>query len=203
MTIPTFLLLAVLCCLAPLAVNAQPMVVLGGGQKAQQCFMNAELAAQNLPGIGKNMLEPCDYTLEFSKLGKQDRAATFANRGIIHAAVNDFDAAMADYEAAIAMSSTAPEFYINRGNAFFMMREYANALDDYELSIELGIRQLHFVHYNMGMVFERLGNDEVAEKEYLLALEFSPGWKLAEDKLSIVRARIAEEAVPSQQELQQ
>lgn len=178
---------------------AQPMVVLGGGQKAQECFMNAELAARNLPGVGRGLLEPCDYTLEYSKLNLRDRAATYANRGIVHAALEDFDAAMADYEDALSINPSAPEFYVNRGNTLFMLREYASALDDYEMSIELGLKQLHFAHYNMGMVYERLNNDAAAEREYLEALRLDPDWTMAENKLLVVRERMAEEAVSAQQ----
>ena len=184
--------------LLPAVPQAQPMVVLGGGQKAQECFMNAEMAARNLPGVGRSLLEACDYTLKYSNISLQDRAATLANRGIVHAAMNDYDAAMIDYNNAIDIRPDAPEFYINRGNSFFMMREYAQALEDYEESLRLGLKQVHFAHYNMGMVFERLGNDQVAEREYLLALEIEPDWDLPQTRLQIVRARMSEDAGPSQ-----
>lgn len=186
--------LAVLFCLLPGFLHAQPMMVLGGGQKAQECFMNAEMAARNLPGVGRSLLDACDYTLEYSKLNIRDRAATFANRGIVYAAMSDFDAAMADYNQAISMRPAEPEFYINRGNSYFMMREYTQALDDYEESLRLGLKQLHFAHYNMGMVYERLGNDQVAEREYQTALDNEPEWPLASNRLQIVRARMAEDA---------
>ena len=192
-------LLVACSCILPATLSAQPMVVLGGGQKAQECFMNAEMAARNLPGVGRGLLEACDYTLEFaSKLSMKDRAATLANRGIVHAAMGNFDNAMDDYEAAIAIRPSAPEFYINRGNSFFMLRDYSSALEDYEYSIELGIKQLHFAHYNMGMTFERLGNDIAAEREYLLALELEPAWEMAETKLARVRQRMAEDVAAEQ-----
>jgi len=187
-------ILFVMGCLVPTVLHAQAMVVLGGGQKAQECYMNAEMAARNLPGVGRSLLEACDYTLEFSnRLTLEDRAATLANRGIVHAAISNFDEAMADYNAAIAMRPSAPEFYINRGNSYFMMRDYTRALNDYEESLKLGLKQLHFAHYNMGMTFERLGNDPVAEREYLLALEYEPGWFMASDRLQIVRHRMSED----------
>jgi len=184
-------LIAFFCLLSP-AIIAQPISVLGGGQKAQECFMNAEIAAQNLVEIGKDLLESCDYALMYSNLSLKDQAATYANRGIVHAAMNDFDSAMDDYEAAIKMKPLSPEFYVNRGNSYFMTRDYAKALDDYELSIKMGIRQLHFVHYNMGMVFEKLGSEESAESEYQLAMEINPGWDLPETRLVMMKQRMAE-----------
>ena len=196
--------LRILCtfiCLVPGMLFAQAMVVLGGGQKAQECYMNAEMAARNLPGVGKGLLDACDYTLEYSnRLTLEDRAATLANRGIVHAAMSNFDLAMDDYNTAIGMRPSAPEFYINRGNSFFMMREYTQALDDYDESLRLGLKQEHFAHYNMGMVFERLGNDEVAEREYQLVLELEPEWTLARNRLLVVQARMQEDAVRAAQE---
>lgn len=179
---------------------AQPMVVLGGGQKAQECFMNAEMAAQNLPGVGRTLLEPCTYTLEYSTINMQDRAATLANRGIVYAALNNYDAAMADYNAAIKIRPSAPEFYINRGNSFFMIREFASAMEDYELSLELGLKQAHFAHYNMGMVYERLGNDSAAEAAYAQAVAIQPDWVMANDKLAMIRQRLAEDAASAAQQ---
>jgi len=173
---------------------AQPMVVFGGGQKAQDCFINAGIAAGDMPGVGKSLLEPCDYALEYLSLGLRDRAATLGNRGIIHAALSDFDAALADYDTAIALRPGIPEFYNNRGNSLFMTREYARALDDYRLSLELGIEQRHFVHFNMGLTFERLGDDAAAEQAYLQALEYDSGWAKAEEKLVLLRQRMAESA---------
>ncbi len=51
----------------------------------------------------------------------------------------------------------------------------------------------------MGMVYERLGNDAQAEREYLQALEFDPDWNFPADRLAIVRQRMAEDAAARQQ----
>ncbi|MGD8340007.1 MAG: tetratricopeptide repeat protein [Gammaproteobacteria bacterium] len=175
-------------------VVAQPMVVLGGGQKAQDCFTNAEIAAGDVPVSSRSLLEPCDYALEHLAMSPRDTAATLANRGIVHAALSDFDAALSDYEAAIELGPSTPEFYINRGNSFFMLREYGKALDDYDLSLELGIEQRHFAYFNKGLTLERLGNDPAAEQAYLQALESLAGWTKPEEKLDRVRQRMAEAA---------
>ncbi len=166
------------------------MMVMGGNQKAQQCFMNAELAAQSRASIGNSLLEPCDYSLEYGSLSFRDRSATFANRGIVHAALGKFDEAMKDYDDAMAIRPGAPENYINRGNAFFLQREYANALDDYEKSLRLGLKQQQAAHYNMGLTFERLGDDVAAEREYLRARDLDEDWALPVSRLEIVRERL-------------
>jgi tetratricopeptide (TPR) repeat protein len=189
-----FRFLLSLSLLWPSALLAQPMVVFGGGEKAQECFVNAGIAAGDLPGISESLLEPCNYTLEYLSLGLKDRAATLANRGIVHAALSDFIAALDDHNAAIALEPSMPELYNNRGNSFFMTREYGKALDDYSLSLELGIEQRHFAYFNMGLTFERLGDDLAAEQAYLQALEFNANWEIPEARLVLLRQRMAEAA---------
>ena len=60
------------------------------------------------------------------------------------------------------------------------------ALEDYEASLALGINQLHFVRYNMGMTYDNLGNLDLAEEQLKLALMIEPGWDLAEERLERV-----------------
>ena len=173
---------------------AQALTVMGGDAWANSCYENAEYATNNSPLASRSLLEPCDSSLEYGTLSLADRAATFANRGIIQAATKNISAAMADYEKAVSISPEKPEIYVNRGNAYFLNMDYAIALADYEHSLELGIRQIHFVRYNMGMAYEKLGNDDVAESQFRKALEIEPGWELVEERLDRLLQRRAEDA---------
>lgn len=168
------------------------LTVLGGDAWAQECFDNAEYVAKKMPIITRILLEPCDSTLDYGTLSLADRAATYSNRGIIYSGNEDFYSAMANYAKALGVRPEAPEIYVNRGNAYFLNRDYIMALDGYEYSIELGIRQLHFVRYNMGMTFEKIGNDDEAENQFRVALELEPGWELVEKQLERLLERRAE-----------
>ena len=179
--------------LAP-AVMAQALSVFGGDSKAQACFDNAEYAAKNFPIISRSLLEPCDYSLNYGTLSLKDRAATYSNRGIIRAANEDISSAMADYARAMAISPGTPEIYVNRGNAYFLDRDFAMALEDYEYSVELGIRQLEIVRYNMGMAYENLGNLDLAEAQYRAALDMVPDWELVQARLARLLEKRAEAA---------
>ena len=172
--------------------SAQALSVFGGDSRAKACFDNAEYAAKNMPIINRAMLEPCDYALQLGTLSLKDRAATYSNRGIIFAANERMESAMSDYAKAMAISPDTPEIYVNRGNAYFMDRNFAMALDDYDHSVALGIRELHIVRYNMGMALENIGNLQEAEQQFISALELQPGWELVEDRLVRLRAKIAE-----------
>lgn len=138
------------------------------------------------PIVSRALLEPCDSALDYGTLSLADRAATYSNRGIIRAASKEITQAMLDYEKAMSIRPETPEIYVNRGNAYFLNRDYAMALEDYEASLALGINQLHFVRYNMGMTYDNLGNLDLAEEQLKLALMIEPGWDLAEERLERV-----------------
>lgn len=186
-------LLIFLLLISPSLAYAQALSVLGGDSKARSCFDNAGLAARDMTIISEGMLEPCDYALDYVTLNLKDRAATYANRGIIHAANEDIDSAMADYEKALVISPNTPEIFVNRGNAYFLNRNFVMALDDYQYSVELGIRQLHIVRYNMGMALENIGNLDAAEQQFISALELQPGWELVESRLARLREKQSEQ----------
>lgn len=175
-----FLLLTLL----PFSAVGQALAVLGGDAWAQACFDNAEYAAVNMPIVSRSLIEPCDKALDYGTLSLADRAATYANRGIIKAAINDIDSAMADYRKAMNFRPESAEIFVNRGNAYFLEKEFALALADYERSIELGIRKIQVVRYNMGMAYEQLGNYEVAESQFRMALDIEPGWEVVEKRLA-------------------
>ena len=181
--IPKRLLLVPAGLLFAQTLMGQALFVFGGDSKAQACFDNAEYAAKNMPIVNKGMLEPCDYALDFGTLSLKDRAATYCNRGIIHAANENIESAMSDYSKALAISPNTPEIFVNRGNAHFMDRNFAMALENYDHSVVLGIDELHVVRYNMGMALENIGNLEAAEEQFLATLELQQGWELVENRL--------------------
>ena len=178
------LLLILLPILLPLSAAGQALSVLGGDAWAQACYDNAEFAAKNFPVVSRSLLEPCDSALDYGTLSLTDRAATYANRGIIKAATDDLDSAMSDYAKAMTFRPESAEIYVNRGNAYFLEKDFAMALADYEESIALGLRELEIVRYNMGMAYEQLGNYRQAESEFRAALEQQPGWELVEKRLA-------------------
>jgi|APSaa5957512535_1039671.scaffolds.fasta_scaffold84763_2 tetratricopeptide (TPR) repeat protein len=189
---PPYRTFLVLFLFLPNVSLGQALTVLGGDAWATECFDNAEYVARNMPVISRGLLEPCDSALDYGTLSLADRAATYSNRGIIHTANENIDSAMADFAKATGFRPETAEIYVNRGNAYFLNRDYIMALDDYEYSIELGIRQLHIVRYNIGMTFEKIGNDEEAENQFRVALELEPGWELVEKRLERLLERRAE-----------
>ncbi len=182
--------LAVALCLAPLALSAQSMTVIGGEATAQECFRAATLAAQlNIASHGD--LESCTFALDHAHLRIHDRAATYLNRGIVNAAIGEFDAAKKDYERARRLAPEHGEIYVNRGNIFFLGQVYDKAVREYTHALELDIAKKHVAHFNRALAYEKLGEFGKAESDYLTALELAPEWEAAKTKLSRLREKQA------------
>ena len=167
---------------------AQAMTVFGGSGMARDCFMSAKMAS-TLTVMTRGSLDACDYVLEHGEMSVRDRAATYVNRGIIKAALEDYEDAIKDYETAIKMKPEFAETYVNRGNVFFMGHAYGRAIDDYSKAVELKLDKLYIAHLNRGMAYERIGDRANAESDYRRALELYPDWKLARDKLDKLLAK--------------
>ena len=185
--------------LTALQINAQALYVFGGDSKAEACFENARIASKISPG-NRSMLEPCDYALDYSSLNLKDRAATFSNKGIILMSLGKYPESLMNHEKAVTLQPERPEIYVNRGNSYFFNRDYIMALDDYETARGLNVPQLHFVHFNMGLVLERMGKNQQAEAEYLEALEIEPGWDIAVNRLAFLREKMAEKKLTNENE---
>ena len=176
--------------LAPLSVSAQSMTVIGGEATAQECYRSATLAAQlNIASRGD--LESCAYALKHAPLDIHDRAATFLNRGIINAAMGEFEDAKKDYEKARRLAPEHGEIYVNRGNIFFLGQVYDKAVMEYTHALELDIAKKHIAHFNRALAYEKLGEFDKAETDYLTALELAPEWEAAKTKLTLLREKQA------------
>ena len=76
------------------------------------------------------------------------------NRGNSKAAVGDLDGAVEDYTQATEQNPERPGYYYNRGNAYFDLYRFSEAVGDYDKAIGSG--STHAV-YNKGMALLSLG----------------------------------------------
>ena len=188
-------ILATLLLLANLpasAVFAQAMTVVGGSQKAANCYREAQMRDHNL--VTHFSLEDCHYALEYVSLNRRDRMATLTNRGILYLALEQPAEALEDFEAAVAIDPDKGEIYVNRGNAWFMSGDLNKAIENYLTAAELGIEQQHLIHLNLGIAYERQRSYRMAETAYEEALALSPQWPLAINNLAALREKMAAEA---------
>lgn len=176
---------------------SQPMmehlVVVGGGTYGADCYEASSAALQFGVGDREGILS-CTRALEHGDMAESFRTAVYVNRGIIYAAMGDYDRAASDYDRAEGINDQIPEIYINRGNLLFSMTRYADAVDAYTRAMALNMRDPQVGYLNRGFAQEKQGNLEEALADYRRALEISPRWNFVEQKVEALRQRIAEAA---------
>ncbi len=163
---------------APAALAAE--TVFGHGD-AQLCFEGARF------GGGGTGEAACNRALNDVALNRKDRAATLVNRGIIYNRTGRFDAALADFNAALEIDPGLGEAYLNRGNSRFFQKRMEEARADYDRAIELKSRDLHAAYFNRGLAHEVLGDAAAARADFEMALRLKPDFSEAQTRLSALQ----------------
>jgi tetratricopeptide (TPR) repeat protein len=156
---------------------------------ARECYRAAGIAARIHYTTSRD-LENCTYALQRGAMSPRDRAATYTNRGIIHMSLRNYDEAIVDYKTAMELRPDFGEIHINIGNVYFLGKSYFEAIDEYTAAIEKETSRIHIAYINRGMAYEKLGNFDRAEEDYLVAKELLPDAALPQlrlDELERVR----------------
>lgn len=112
------------------------------------------------------------------------RAALLVNRGIINARMNDRHAALADYDAAIAIQPGLGDAYVNRAALKVQAKDFAGARADIDRAIALGASNLHVAYYSRAVMEDEAHNYPAAYQDYRKALELKPGYEAASRELA-------------------
>jgi len=158
-------------------------VLFGGDNYARDCYLNSQIVSQNTELAMYGMLKPCDIALEFVQMNKSNRAATHTNRGVVRTALGYYEGAFYDFNVGMTLLPEAAQIFVNRGNAFYYSENYQMAIEDYSRSLELGFADFADVYLNLGKSYERIGNIDLAERNYRQAAELSPNQAKTQDLL--------------------
>ena len=175
--------------LLPFQAAAQAVSIYGPDPAARECHDSAKRAV-DLDMATPGALRPCTKALGGGKLETRDRAATHVNRGVLNAALGDYERANHDYDAAMDLYPRYGAIYVNRGNIFFLSESYDSAIVEYTKALEAEMREYQIAYLNRGMAYENLGHWKDAEADYRRALELAPDWILASIKLARVLGKM-------------
>lgn len=164
-------------------------VLAGDNAPARACYQSASIAAR-IHYTSRRDLENCNNALTRTALSMRDRAATLANRGIVYMSLEEFDLAVKDYQAAIAMKPEMGELNVNIGNVYYMGKVYDKAITEYTTAIEKKTSKIFVAYFNRGMAYESIGKLAEAEADIKVALEMLPQWAAAQKKLEEVQQKI-------------
>jgi tetratricopeptide (TPR) repeat protein len=105
--------------------------VVGQGPAAD-CYLAAATDRRD-----RSSIDLCDLALNHDFLIRQDRAATFINRGVLWMRRDEDVRALSDFESAVALMPEFGEAHLMRGIALVELGRYGEAVDALTQSISL------------------------------------------------------------------
>lgn len=160
------------------AAPARASETVFGATHAQRCFQSATSSTSSLAAI-----EACDNALVSEPLSKRDRAATYANRGILLARRNRLEDAIRNYDRALEIEPALVHALINRGNSYTRLERFEAALDDYGQALFYSQGRDPLVFYNRSLTYEKLGRKAEAREDLVRALQLEPESRRIRDAL--------------------
>lgn len=170
--------LAAAALLVPGAASASSMVI--GSGLARMCYDAAE-AERATPGT----LDACNRALGEEPLSFDDQVATYVNRGIIRARMNDFAGALSDYDHAIRLDPDQPEAYLNKGALVLKTQDdWRQARDLFDAAIERHTRRPELAYFGRAITNEMAGDLAGAMADYQKASDLAPNWEQPRQELA-------------------
>ncbi len=119
----------------------------------------------------------CNMALADPALSASLHAATLVNRGVLHMKAEAFDAALMDYDAAIAEAPGAADAYINKGIALLHLgNRDADAVAVLTEALAHNPAKPALVYYHRASAYEGLGLLRDAYDDYSEAAQLAPDW---------------------------
>ena len=160
--------------LALVAAPAAAAVTVIGNSSARLCYEAAEARmAPSFESLGR-----CDQALNQEALSEDDRNATFVNRGILYMRSGNLEAALSDYDRAIAADPRLGEAYLNKGLALVRAgRDWDKAILLFNTALENRARRPAIAHYGRAIAYEAEGHLKEAYFDYREATRLDPKWR--------------------------
>lgn len=163
---------------------AQASVIVLGNTDARLCYQAAD--SPMMPAARD--VRRCDDALLREALSAYEVVATHVNRGILRLRRGMVDAAIADFDRAIALDSGQAEAYLNKGAAL-MRRDgrSAEAVQLFTIALERNTMRPALAHYGRAVANETLGNIPAAYRDYRQASRLAPEWREPQRELTRFR----------------
>ncbi|HEY2009889.1 MAG TPA: hypothetical protein VGH23_12930 [Rhizomicrobium sp.] len=156
---------------------AQTVVTLGKGY-AHDCFVYAKAGVDPTDGV-----DVCDQALRIEVLTARDRAATYDNRGVMLDLLGKTDKAADDFHMSIALNGSLGDPFVNLGSMLIKERHYAEALEQINKGLEMGMSFPHIGYYDRAIAEELLGSYKASYYDYKKVLEIEPNFAPATERL--------------------
>jgi tetratricopeptide (TPR) repeat protein len=158
------------------SASALDMII--GGQ-AELCSKAAKAGVASNDALGW-----CTSAILGEPLSPKDLAGTYVNRGTLFLVRESWQAALDDFDTALAKMPTLPEAIVNRGAAFLGMGRYAEAIDEITRGIALNPEEPEKAYANRAAARWRLDDVKGAYVDFLKAQALNPTWELPREQLT-------------------
>lgn len=166
------------------AIPAQASIVVLGNSDARMCY---EAADSPLMPVARD-IRRCDDALQRDALTAYEVVATHVNRGILRLRRGMIDAAIADFDQAIALGPDQAEAYLNKGAALMRRdNQSAEAVQLFTIALERNTSRPALAHYGRAIANETLGNIPAAYRDYREASRLAPEWREPQEELTRFR----------------
>lgn len=135
--------------------------------------------------VRKDLDMAMDDVAEALQLNPQ-HAGAFNVRGCIHTDRNENDAALKDFRKAIQINPKIGNFHANRAMAHLNKMELEQAVRCFDEALRLGPDKAEWF-YRRGLALEQMGKQQLAEEDYVRAIQREPSYR---DQLTLHKARI-------------
>ena len=167
-----YLSLLTVVAVSVVATSSQASVMTLGGGFAASCYQSARIQDPRSRAI-----DDCDLALTEEALTRDDRVATFVNRGILHMRRKNLIAATADFDSALRLNPRQPEAWLNKAVQQVRYGRGADALALATKALEYRTSQPALAYFVRAVAYEDSGNIAAAYRDLLRARDLDPEWQ--------------------------
>lgn len=128
-------------------------------------------------------IETCTRAITDGHLLGSSMVVARINRGVMEMRRSEHQAALDDFNAALAIDPDHAEALLNRGAVLVQLGQAGQAVAALTRALSLGVQQPHKAYYNRGAAREALGDMRGAYEDYNSALAIEPEWGPAEQEI--------------------
>ena len=189
---PACLALAFVLCAPGAAaqdIGSDPRAVtlVGSSAHARRCG-SAAMAGD----ISDRTINYCTRALSYPRLSREGEIQLRVNLGVTRMRRHENEAALAEFDAVVALNPSHAEAHLNRGAALVQLRQFGPAVAAITEALSLGVTEPHKAYFNRGAAREALRDNRGAYEDYSTALAIQPDWGPANAELArFARARRA------------
>ena len=162
---------------------ANEVVLAFGPNPISQC---ADLAGRAEAGEGATTrsLVVCDDAVARAKDARDELAASYVNRGVIHLARLEYAAALSDSDAALRLKASLPQALVNRGVALSAQGHNKDAIAAFTQALALASSHPERIYFNRALALEDVGDAKGAYLDYRKAAQLDPTWDMPKQQLA-------------------